>query len=210
MIGFRSSVITRGDCDFVEGAIHFELGGEESPWITITDRIRYVFPDGTEWDRVSMANAAFSGRLVASPRQGLGLRFDETLRFTGGSDTDLFLPAYQTGAVIRWSARPQVYEHLPASRLTFRWQIYRIYRIAANVSHRYNRSSLCRGGPPLWTRLAGYGRQRRGRCPLRIVGGRERFRRKALMKGRRPAKGFYDLAGLTPFRSRPYSRFDVG
>jgi len=56
---------------------------------------------------------------------GLGLRFDENLRFSGGEDTDFFLRARREGARIVWTAAAPVIETWPAHRLGLGWHLYR-------------------------------------------------------------------------------------
>jgi glycosyltransferase involved in cell wall biosynthesis len=62
--------------------------------------------------------------------------FNEAMRFTGGTDTHLFMRLRQDGAVIVWADDAVVSETFPASRTTLRWILARQYR-------RGNTLSLC-------------------------------------------------------------------
>jgi succinoglycan biosynthesis protein ExoM len=62
--------------------------------------------------------------------------FNEAMRFTGGTDTHLFLRLHKDGAVIVWADGAVVSETFPASRTTLRWILARQYR-------RGNTLSLC-------------------------------------------------------------------
>lgn len=55
----------------------------------------------------------------------LGLRFDETLQFTGGSDTRFFREARAVGVETGWAPEAVVYETVPPERLTLPYQFAR-------------------------------------------------------------------------------------
>ncbi|MEL7278414.1 MAG: glycosyltransferase [Pseudomonadota bacterium] len=61
---------------------------------------------------------------------GLGLRFDESLRFTGGSDVELFWRVTTAGEEVVWIKDLRVFEHWPAKRLTMKWHLNRTYRVS--------------------------------------------------------------------------------
>ena len=63
---------------------------------------------------------------------GLALRFDEAMRFTGGSDSDFFSRAVARGAIIRWVDEAVVKEIVPEERLSLRWNLERARRSGAN------------------------------------------------------------------------------
>jgi succinoglycan biosynthesis protein ExoM len=75
-------------------------------------------------------NTLMRASLVRS--DGLGLRFDETMRFTGGSDSDFFTRAVARGVVIRWVDEAVVKEMVPEERLSLRWNLERARRSGAN------------------------------------------------------------------------------
>lgn len=65
------------------------------------------------------------------------LRFNEKLRFTGGSDTELFYRLTDRGGTIRWVSDAVVRETVPEARLTMHWQAVRKARIKANNARNY-------------------------------------------------------------------------
>ncbi len=64
------------------------------------------------------------------PRQDF--RFDESLRFTGGSDTDFFYRLTDMGGTIVWVDDAVLSEEITEERLSFAWQLKRAHRTAAN------------------------------------------------------------------------------
>ena len=58
-----------------------------------------------------------------------GLRFDERMRFTGGTDYLFFNQAVRGGMKIVWADAALVYAIVPASRMTWRWLLQRQYRL---------------------------------------------------------------------------------
>lgn len=87
--------------------------------------------DGTIISSAATGNTVARSWLFAE--DGLGLRFDTQLRFTGGSDVDLFFRATQGGAIIRWINDAVVVEHVPEARRSPQWLLQRAQRNAANM-----------------------------------------------------------------------------
>lgn len=75
-------------------------------------------------------NVMFRSHLVSAP--GLNLRFDEDMRFSGGSDREFFYRANDLGAKIVWVPEAKTYELVPITRQTFSYRIRRAYSVAAN------------------------------------------------------------------------------
>lgn len=88
-------------------------------------------PHGQHLDMAATNNAMISTRWMIA--HGQDLRFDTTLRFTGGSDTDFFARLVKSGGRLRWAGDAWVDEDIPAERLTLDWQLQRSARIAANA-----------------------------------------------------------------------------
>ncbi|MCB1506342.1 MAG: glycosyltransferase family 2 protein [Hyphomicrobiaceae bacterium] len=89
---------------------------------------------------------------------GLNLRFDESLRFTGGSDTDYYFRAADKGASLCWVHEALVKEPVTQERMTMQWQVKRAMRVAANASTIHSRRfgvgrSLLRYLPKALTRI---------------------------------------------------------
>ncbi|MCA0401096.1 MAG: glycosyltransferase [Proteobacteria bacterium] len=66
--------------------------------------------------------------------EGLGLGFDTSMRFTGGSDTDFFARVHRAGGTIIWVGEALVDETVPANRMTLKWQLHRTFRVAINIA----------------------------------------------------------------------------
>lgn len=109
--------------------------------------VRPIYPaDCPDWLRMKQFDGGADGTIISSAATGntmahsrlfsatgLGLRFDAGLRFSGGSDVELFSRATQSGATIRWINNAVVREHVPATRLSSRWLLLRTQRNAANT-----------------------------------------------------------------------------
>ena len=74
------------------------------------------------------------------------LRFDMAFNFTGGEDEDFFTTLRQEGGRIVAAAEAEVFDHIPANRLTEEW----IYRRAERMGNTLGRIALKSGtGRPL-------------------------------------------------------------
>jgi succinoglycan biosynthesis protein ExoM len=185
---------------------------------------RYVYPPGTpDWlprrplarrengqvlRTASTNNVMF--RRTLTEEAGLGLRFDTSFRFTGGSDSDFFNRATQRGARIVWEQSAVVSEIVPQSRLRLSWQLKRAFRVATNASEGERRRrgfmrTFIKRTPKNLLRLL------RGVALLPVmllwpVGAS--FRRLAFIGMKSCASGLGGFAGLTPFRVEPYRVID--
>jgi glycosyltransferase involved in cell wall biosynthesis len=101
-------------------------------------------PDGSQLDFAASNNVMISMAAVREQK----LRFDNRMRFTGGSDYLFFRQGVDRGMVVRWAQRALVYEEIPLSRMTWPWILKRHFRIGNtfSVSERIigNRSRLVR------------------------------------------------------------------
>lgn len=115
--------------DVLHGETKSSYQGDEVPrWpIKLKKRKR---PALQEMDTAGTDNVMFKSRLISE--DGLKLRFDENMRFSGGSDRDFFYRAHDLGARIVWVPDAKTYETLPASRQTFWHQVNRAQSVAAN------------------------------------------------------------------------------
>ena len=108
-----------------------------------------IFPDGaSRWlinskvfdswefpDRAVLKAAASNNVLISTDFiRRTGLRFDNRMRMTGGSDYLFFKQAVSLGMCIVWSAGAPVYEYIPKSRMTLRWIFQRQYRVGNTFS----------------------------------------------------------------------------
>jgi succinoglycan biosynthesis protein ExoM len=153
-------------------------------------------------------NVVFSRRLVSA--DGLGLRFDDSFRLSGGEDTDFFTRAVKRGARIIWNAEAVVREHIPPNRLSLRWQLVRAFWVAASSTQRdvRHRSLSNAATRRLWKNL------------YRIVTGlllsgfflcwplSRSARRLAFTGSKKVASGVGGLAGFSDGRFEPYRTTD--
>lgn len=77
-------------------------------------------------------------------------RFDVRLRWSGGSDTELFRRLARDGRAIVWCDEAVVEEPVPADRATVRWILRRSWRVGVN---RTERLRMWRSGPAVWAGL---------------------------------------------------------
>lgn len=81
--------------------------------------------DGAKLDYAASNNVMFDYRLIRS----WNLRFEEKMRFTGGTDYLFFNQAVRRGLKIFWADDALVYDIIPASRMTWKWVLQRQYRL---------------------------------------------------------------------------------
>ena len=74
-------------------------------------------------------NFVYTSNLFAKATLFQHIRFDERFRFTGGSDTHLFMQINNNGYKVVWAARALVTEWLPPSRTNIKWILLRAYRL---------------------------------------------------------------------------------
>jgi glycosyltransferase involved in cell wall biosynthesis len=88
--------------------------------------------EGEELEVAYTHNVAFASWLVR-PDKG-ALRFDERLRFAGGSDSHFFRRARKIGARIVATEKSVVRETQVPERLNLSWQLRREYRVGAGMA----------------------------------------------------------------------------
>jgi GT2 family glycosyltransferase len=81
----------------------------------------------------STANVLMSSRMLKES----GIRFDESLRFSGGSDTFFFRRVHQAGYRMISAAEAVVVEWIPASRANLKWLVMRHFRNGALEGKRW-------------------------------------------------------------------------
>lgn len=99
------------------------------PW-WVRRASKNMTPTGVSLDQVFTYNTFMRADIASA--DGLGLRFDERLRFTGGEDKVFFLEAIAKGKVAKAVQEAVVTEEVPDSRLTLRWQYGRMAHIYAH------------------------------------------------------------------------------
>lgn len=91
------------------------------------------FERRTHLDRAELAFAATNNLLIAPEVREVGLRFDEQLALSGGSDAVFTVQARQQGFHIVWAADAVVTEHVPAERARAGWLCRRAYRVGITL-----------------------------------------------------------------------------
>lgn len=188
-------------------------------------RVISIYPPGTpDWMALPEPNKRATGTLLTKAEghntlvksrifapDGLNLRFDETLRFTGGSDTDFFTRVHKAGAVIRWLGEAVVKENVPANRMTLDWQLQRAFRVAISISvlHEKQRGkakaalrSITKGAG----RLAGGLVMMIPALPALLMG--TRGKTFAFRQAKQVASGLGSFAYIFGIRPQPYRKVD--
>lgn len=197
-------------CDAVQGPVEYVYPDGVPDWVTVklsVDKRQH----GASMATAATNNILFDCRLVRP--EGLAQRFDDTFRFSGGSDADFFYRATDRGATIRWASDAIVRETVSPERLTQEWQRKRARRVAANNSVIHIRrkglaSALLRYVPKVFGRsVDGAARLLLGILLRPVVGDRAA---RQYHKGRKAlASAGGTLMGLTGWMPRAYERGDA-
>lgn len=142
--GLAAAMAAHPGADVILGPVHYVLDGPRPPWLK---HVRTgPHPEGAALVSAPTHNTLVQARLFAAAagagrsegggpeggeQSGTGLRFDERLALTGGSDVELFSRAHAAGARIVWSERFAVSERWGPKRLTMGWHLRRKYRETA-------------------------------------------------------------------------------
>ena len=194
--------------DVIQGKL-VKIYPERMPWFVLPTN-HSPRREGQEMTVAYTHNVAVAAWLF-DPARG-ALRFDETLRFTGGSDSRFFRAAHKIGAKIVAADRSVVTEVQAPERLTLGWQLAREFRMGAGAA-RTEKALALPASERKRTPLQLVYRIVRSvvfiiLSPLTLVLGVERFNRtvgKALMTIAASAGGFAGLYGKLP---DPYRKLD--
>jgi succinoglycan biosynthesis protein ExoM len=116
--------------DVVHGRVIYQYP-EDDKWAHLSEK-NFIYQhrqDGKSVHSAATNNVIISARLFR--QDGLELRFDNALKFSGGSDTDFFNRARIKGARLVYGAKAIVYETVPIERCSLAWLFSRDARIAA-------------------------------------------------------------------------------
>jgi succinoglycan biosynthesis protein ExoM len=142
--------------DVVHGPVD-QFSAETEELVPVKER--KCHPTGLRLKTAATNNTLMRAHIAAP--DGMGLRFNEEMRFTGGSDSHYFYLAADRGAEIRWVEDAPVVEYVPAERLTLRWRLQRERRVAANKMYttirRRGRAYAITRGIPKWIGRIGRG-----------------------------------------------------
>ncbi len=129
------------DADVVAGPVIPRFDEPVPPWV---EAGRFLAPrrraTGAAVDYAYTGNVLFRADIL----RGLDPVFDERLRLTGGSDAHLAARLHKAGHRFVWADEAIVHERVPASRVTARWILQRVFRNA------YAKSLILRDLEPSW------------------------------------------------------------
>ncbi|MEB3047743.1 glycosyltransferase family A protein [Rhizobium mulingense] len=108
--------------------------------------------DGQRISYAASNNVMFDYPLIRS----WNLRFEEKMRFTGGTDYLFFNQAIRRGMQVFWADKALVYDIVPASRMTWKWVLQRQYRLGNTFAV----SEVLHGNPKRRLYRAAYGASR--------------------------------------------------
>lgn len=121
-------VITANKVHGVQGQVISLLPENNIPqWAETAKRKAWNKEEGQPRKGMSTNNTMFSSGLITDHN----LRFDTRFALSGGSDIDFFTRAADRGSKHIWTNTATVYEKIPRSRLTAKWQFQRLFRVGA-------------------------------------------------------------------------------
>jgi succinoglycan biosynthesis protein ExoM len=190
-------------------------------------RVIAVYPEETPvWLREPNVNKRASGtsltkaeghntfvRTSVFATSGRNLRFDTSMRFTGGSDTDFFSRVAADGGKIIWIGEAMVDELIPDTRMSVRWQLNRTFRVAINLS--VLRAKQAGQGAAVWLSVTkGIGRLLGGIAMLPgaavMLFAPDKGKRIGFRALKQIASGLGSYAYLFGVRPQPYRKVDGG
>jgi len=118
------------DAQILRGPVHLAYPPETPAWYPRISKP--VGETGSSDVMFSTSNLMISRHLI-SP-QGYNLKFNEEMRFTGGSDWEFCTRAIKRGAKAIAVSDAVVIDEVVASRITLKWLLKRQTRISANKS----------------------------------------------------------------------------
>ncbi len=117
-----AAAMERWPADVYHGWTHSTPEDANAPWALHRPRNKRIA--GPEMETAGTDNIVFSTSAVT------GLRFDEGMRFSGGTDIDFFYRITDRGSKIIWVLIAIVREVTPTARLSFSYQVRRAYSVA--------------------------------------------------------------------------------
>ena len=112
------------DADVVAGPVVSRFDKPIPAWV----RKGRFFERPTYANGHRLQHANTGNVMLRSAIRDAGLRFDERLQLTGGSDRQLFRRVARAGYKIVWATDAVVAEWVPKSRVTARWILQRAFR----------------------------------------------------------------------------------
>jgi succinoglycan biosynthesis protein ExoM len=191
-------------CDVFQGPVEYLYPASTPAWKPLSKRKHQA--TGLVLRTAATSNTFMRARIAR--RDGLGLRFNEDMRFTGGSDNEYFYRAADLGARICWMNDAVVSESVPEKRTTLRWQLERSLRVAANTVfiHRQRHDLLgviAKCGPKYLSRLLFGAIAAVGGAALCVVA-MDRGRRMMFLALRDISSGLGGLGAFLKLYTEPY------
>jgi succinoglycan biosynthesis protein ExoM len=114
--------------DVVQGPVMKILPPDAPKWAIAESKKSQLRPEGITKKTPATNNVIFSTKIATHDSK---IKFSSDFALSGGSDIDFFSKARSLGFVFAWTNNAVVYESVPKSRLTLRWQFLRSYRVGA-------------------------------------------------------------------------------
>ncbi len=113
------------DCDIVTGPVLIKYPEKIPQWVS-----KGKFFENRRFATGTNRKSAATNNILLSMKwfRNHGLRFDEKLALSGGSDNHLTKIIVQNGGEIKWVDNAIVVESIPQSRLCLKWLLQRKYR----------------------------------------------------------------------------------
>ncbi len=209
--GWFSTIMTatgQYEADVYYGRVIYSYPSETPAWLIPESANKR--PTGTFLKKAEGHNTLVNTRVFRD--DGLGLRFDGNMRFSGGSDTDFFSRVHDAGGKIVWIAEAVVEEMVPANRMTLRWQLHRTFRVACNISKLHEKRTG-RLNASIKSLIKGIGRLfsavfvQLPAC-LVIVASKERGKRQAFHTAKQVASALGSLSYFFGHQPQPYRKVD--
>jgi len=125
------NTVKRYTADIVHGQVIYEYPGEDKWAYLKNNTVSDSRKDGKILHSAATNNVLISKGVIAANPDGLNLRFDTKMQFTGGSDTDFFNRAKLANKKIVYSHKAIVRETVPIERCSLKWLFMREARIKA-------------------------------------------------------------------------------
>lgn len=165
-------------------------------------------PSGRQIKTASTNNVMIRDLVVRTDKHNL--RFDESMRYTGGTDRDFFFRASRLGAKIIWLNEPVVSETVSPSRLTFGYQFMMSLESSAcatrvNVKNRGYATALAKCSSKTLPKLI-LGLFLLTFAPLLIFLGKNIFKETVMKSARLISSGIGYIVGYTDFTLNLYKK----
>ncbi|MBY4895368.1 glycosyltransferase family 2 protein [Rhodobacteraceae bacterium N5(2021)] len=203
---FTAARNTYPDAEVLTGPVLRDYPANAPGWLPHSGRAGHA--TGTRLPAAATNNTMVAARLFRP--DGLAMRLNEQMRYTGGSDTEFFLRFSRKGGQVIWVEEARVFEEYPDNRSTLSWHIQRNIRRASGgvmIERMHGQSKLRYVVPRVGQCLyLGLGRIVQGTGQMLF--GRRRGRDQMTKGLLSLASAWGYLRGLFNLQSNPYQRID--